>query len=87
MAAPDPMSPLRADHRFIKVMALSNLAGKVEHVPSEFSMVSDRFVKAGGSWERIFHGAPGDMELLKKTLKQAFKSGDLTKKQNWGGSG
>jgi DNA repair ATPase RecN len=75
--------PLRADHRFIEKLMHSILAGKVEHVPEEFDLISLVFQKAGGSWRRVFQGSPADISLLKKVMKRAFALNRLTKKYNW----
>lgn len=80
----DPKTPLRADHRFIQHYINVVLGGKVEDVPEEFDLVSRIFLKAGGSWKRIFSGSPKDVELLKRVLKVAYKVGRLTKKKHWG---
>jgi len=80
----DPRSPVRADHRFIKKLTVSTLEGKVEYVPEEFSLISDVFVRAGGSWERVFKGSPTDIRKLKKVLKAAYEKGQMTKKHKWG---
>lgn len=82
--ASDPKSPIRADHRFIKNLMTSILGGKVEHVPSEFDMVSRVFGRVGGSWAAIFNGDPANIDLLKRILRRAFKMGRLTKKNSWG---
>ena len=83
----DPKSPLRADHRFIQRYISVVLGGKVENVPEEFSRVSAVFVKAGGSWLKIFQGSPQDVDLLKRVLKVAHKKGFLTLKRTWGAKG
>jgi len=80
----DPRFPLRADHRFIKKLVVSTLEGKVEYVPEEFDRISEVFVKAGGSWQRVFMGSPSDIWKLKEVLKVAFKKGFMTKKHKWG---
>ena len=79
-----PQWPVRADHRFMLRMAQINLGGKVIPRPREFDRVSRVFSKAGGSWERIFHGSVDDINLLKTVMKVAFKHGYLTKKEKWG---
>ena len=84
MADISPLSPLRADHRFLRKLISSLLGGKVEEVPLEFDYVSGIFKKVGGSWERVFHGSPNDVATLKEVLKWAFKHGKLTKKSEWG---
>ena len=83
MASLDPRSPLRADHRFIKRLMQSTLSGKVEHVPAEFDRISRAFGLLGGSWERIFRGSPGDIDLLKRILKRAFTNKMLTESFKW----
>jgi hypothetical protein len=83
MSALTPEWPTRADHRFILKMVKLTLDGKIVLVPNEFSRVSRVFSKAGGSWERVFHGSPDDVTLLKTVLKVAYKHGYLTKQQKW----
>ena len=83
MSTPDPQSPVRADHRFIKKLMSSVLSGKVSDRREEFEKVSQVFSKAGGSWTRLFNGSPQDFSLLKKVIKIAYKKGALTKAPNW----
>lgn len=78
-----PKWPTRADHRFLMTLTKLVLDGKITPVPSEFDRVSRVFSKAGGSWERVFHGSPEDVNLLKTIMKVAFKHGYLTKKGTW----
>jgi hypothetical protein len=52
--------------------------------PEEFDLVSRVFQRAGGSWERVFHGSQRDVVLLKTTLKVAVKGGHFTKTPKWG---
>ncbi len=80
----DPRSPVRADHRFIKKLTVSTLEGKVEYVPEEFDLISEVFIQAGGSWQRVFLGSPDDIQKLKKVMKAAFEKGRMTKKHKWG---
>jgi len=79
-----PVSPVRADYRFMRKLVSSVLGGKVEEVPKEFDFMIGMFRKAGGSWERIFRGSPQDIQLLKNILKWAYKKDRLTKKMSWG---
>ena len=83
----DVKSPLRADHRFLKKVVNITLAGKVEHRPQEFTMISRSFMELGGSWERVFRGSPQDVMFLKKVVKRAFELGLLTKKETWKANG
>ena len=83
MSTYDPQIPVRADHRFIKKMLSSVLSGKVEDKPEEFDLISQFFVKAGGSWSQLFHGSPDEFSLLKKVIKAFYKKGLLTKTPNW----
>lgn len=84
MAATDPKSPVRADHRFMKKVMQSILEGKVEYVPDEFDLIGRVFTKAGGSWFRVFHGgSPSDIHLLKRIIKRAKEKDFLTAKFNW----
>jgi len=84
MATPDPQSPVRADHRFIKRVMSSLLGGKVEDVPEEFNLISRVFSKAGGSWQRLFNGSPDDIGLIKRIVRRANNIGKLTKHYEWG---
>lgn len=78
-----PSWPVQADHRFILKMVKLTLEGKVIPRPEEFNRVARVFVRAGGSWERLFRGSPDDVTLLKTVLKVAFKHGYMTKTQEW----
>jgi hypothetical protein len=80
-------TPLRADHRYIKQLMSTVLGGKVEHVPREFDLVANVFSEMGGSWERLFRGSPGDIDLLKQVIQRAYKNEMLTKKFKWSDSG
>lgn len=83
MPALTPQWPVRADHRFLLKMMKLVLDGKIVPRPDEFDRVSRVFSKAGGSWERVFHGSPDDVTLLKTVLKVAYKYGYLTKTKAW----
>lgn len=84
MGVPDPLTPARADHRFIQRIIQSVLGGKVESVPSEYDLVGRVFQKAGGSWVRLFNGSPEDVDLLKRVIRGAQETGRLTPKYKWG---
>ena len=81
-----PLTPLAAHHRLLKSLVSSG-HGKagLEPRPEDFDLVSRIFVRAGGSWERVFRGSVDDVALLKKALKVAIKKGAITKKPQWGG--
>ena len=81
--AADPKSPLRADHRFLQTVVSTTLGGKVNPMPADFDRITRVFHQSGGSWERIFHGSPGDIALLKKTVKLAYEHDMLTKSPDW----
>ena len=83
MPVMDPKAPTRADHRFIKRLVELSLKNKVVEIPAEYSRISRVFSKAGGSWERIFHGSAEDVALLRDVIKAAYKKGYLTKKGKW----
>lgn len=83
MATMTPKWPIRADHRFLMKLIKLTLDGKVVPLPDEFDRVSRVFSKAGGSWQRVFHGSPEDVDLLKTVLKTAYKYGYLTKTGDW----
>jgi len=78
-----PKTPPRADQRYIHALLDTVLAGKVEHVPAEYDLLSRVFLKAGGSWSRLFKGSPVDVDLLKRVCRRAFKLDLLTKKRKW----
>lgn len=81
-----PITPVRADHRFIMKVINMVLSGKVHPQPSEFDRISSVFLQVGGSWERLFKGSPADTHLLKRIIKLASKKGFLTRKESWTGS-
>lgn len=83
MGVPDPKTPLRADFRYIEQLMRSSHGGEVEHVPAEYEAISRVFSRKGGSWERLFDGSPRDIDLLKAVIKEAVKSGFVTKKHKW----
>ena len=83
MPALTPKWPIQADHRFILKLVKLSFDGKIVPKPDEFDRVSRVFSRAGGSWERLFHGSPTDVTLLKTVLKVAFKQGYLTKQDKW----
>ena len=83
MSKATPHWPIRADHRYMLKIASMVLSGKFIPRPGEFDRVGRVFSKAGGSWERIFHGSVDDVALLKTVFKVAFKHGYLTKKEKW----
>lgn len=77
-----PNKPVRADHRVIHRI-LETMGGTVETRPSEFSLVADIFVQAGGSWERLHRGSIKDMSLLKRVISIGIDKGYITKKETW----
>ena len=83
MSMPSPQWPTQADHRFMLKLAHMVLPGKIHPQPGEFSRMSRVFLKAGGSWQRLFRGSLEDTNLLKTIMKTAFKHGYLTKKESW----
>lgn len=77
--------PLRAHHRLMRnIVSTSFSDSKVAPRPEEFDLVSRVFVRAGGSWKRVFGGSVGDMGLLKRTIKAAIDGGHFTKAPKWG---
>lgn len=76
-------NPPRADHRLIRRLLEGTFGGKVEHIPEEYDLVGRVFVRAGGSWRRIFMGSPVDLSLLKKVISLAIKKGHMAKKNKW----
>jgi hypothetical protein len=83
MSSSDPVSPARADHRFIKKILEISFPGKVVYLPSEISQVSQVFVLGGGSWERVFQGSAKDIKFLKRVVKVAIRLKKLTSKESW----
>lgn len=79
----DPLSPARADYRILrKIIESSSL--KVLHRPEEYDIILAVFLRAGGSWERLFGGHIHDLRLLKKIAKIAYKRKHLTPAPSWG---
>ncbi len=83
MSTSDPRTPSRSDYRLLQRLFGSLLGGKVEHVPSEYDLVLRIFEKAGGSWEQVYLGSPGDIDLLKRVIRRAYKANKITKKHKW----
>ena len=82
-AGMDPLVPSRADHRFVKKLLSTTYGSKVEHRMDECDLVCRVFLKAGGSWERLFLGSYEQISLLKKILRVAYKKGYLTQVPEW----
>lgn len=74
--------PKRSDHK-IMLNILRNISKDVEATPEELSVVSRVFVRAGGSWRGVFKGSTEDMTLLKKVLKVAVDSKNLSCRPKW----
>lgn len=83
MAMLNPKVPLQADHRYLKKLTSVVLGDKADPRPEEFDRVSRVFLKLGGSWERLFHGSPEEVDRIRRVLKVAFKRGYLTKQGDW----
>jgi len=78
-------SPVKASHRFLMTVATSLLGGDKSYspTPEELDRVSSVFVRAGGSWERLFSGSVDDVDLAKRVMRVAAKKGHLTPKPTW----
>jgi hypothetical protein len=74
--------PIRADYRILKKI-LESSSFKVVHLPEEYDLILSVFKRAGGSWENLFDGSSGDIHLLKKIAKIAFKHKYLTPAPVW----
>ncbi len=63
----------------------TSLIGKrsVDPRPEELDRAAKVFVKAGGSWERLYNGSVDDMALLKQVLRIAAQDGYITPKADW----
>lgn len=83
MATQSPITPIKANHRFIQRCVQTVCGGKVEEKPDEFDMINSYFLKLGGSWEKIFKGDPSHIVLLKKIIKIMYKNNKLTLKADW----
>lgn len=79
----DPLVPSRADYRFLRRLLSSSYGDKIEHRVSEYEAVCSVFLRAGGSWEKLFLGSTKDISLLKSILRVAYKIGCLTKSETW----
>ncbi len=78
-------NPVRAHHRFLLTVATSLLGGDKAYspTPKELDRVSKVFVRAGGSWKRLFEGSGADVDLAKRIMRIAAKNGHLTPKPDW----
>ena len=79
----DPLKPSRADYRFLKKLLTSTYGSKIEHTSESYDRICQVFLKAGGSWERLFLGSSTDIGILKNVIKVAFKKGYIPKSQDW----
>lgn len=75
-----PKDPKRADHRMMVYILDNFLGGKIQSDPKVFDLIGKVYMKAGGSWQRLFQGSPQDFELLRKCMKAAIKRKLLKKK-------
>jgi len=66
-------------------VATSLLGGDKSYIPTpeELDRVSSVFIRAGGSWERLFNGSVDDVDLAKLVMRVAANKGHLTPKPNW----
>jgi len=78
-------NPVKASHRFLLTVATSLLGGDKSYspTPEELDRVSAVFIRAGGSWKRLFNGSVDDVDLAKLIMRVAAKKGHLTPKPNW----
>jgi len=78
-------SPVKANHRFLMTVATSLIGGGKSYspTPDELDRVSTVFVRAGGSWARLFGGSVDDVNLAKRVMRVAAKKGHLTPKPDW----
>ena len=77
-----PKTPLRADYRLLRTIGKTTV-DSFDPTPDDLDLVGKVFVEKGGSWARLFWGAPNDMGLVKAVMKDLFKEGKLTKKPDW----
>ena len=78
-------TPVKASHRFLLTVATSLMGGgkSYDPTPKELDFVSRIFIRAGGSWRRLFRGSVDDVNLVKRIMRIAGKKGYLTLKSNW----
>ena len=78
-------SPVKASHRFLLTVATSLMGGKKSYAPTpeELDRVSKVFIRAGGSWARLFSGSGRDVDLAERVMRVAAKKNLLTLKPNW----
>lgn len=79
------ISPVKASHRFLLTVATSLIGGDKSYspTPEELDHVSRVFIRAGGSWKRLFGGSVRDVNLAKRIMRVAAKNGHLTPKPDW----
>jgi hypothetical protein len=78
-------NPVKASHRFLLTVATSLMGGGKSYrpTPAELDRVSQVFVRAGGSWARLFRGSVDDVTLAKRVMRVAAKQGYLTPQPDW----
>jgi hypothetical protein len=73
--------PIKASHRLMRYISSVFLKGDFDPKPEEFDLVSRVFVKAGGSWEKLYKGSADELVLLKRAMRVAAKDGHLSRKE------
>ena len=77
-----PVSPASAYHRLVLTVLKMDHKG-LDPQPSELNLVGRVFVRAGGSWERLFKGSSKDLLTLRKVLAVAVKRKLITPAAKW----
>lgn len=75
--------PTRASYRLIFKILNTSHAGRVLHRPEEYARIVKAFMRAGGSWVRVYQGSVQDIGLLKKLIRLAVKLKVLSPAGEW----
>lgn len=79
-----PTSPASAHYRIMRsLVGLNHKDDKLKPTPKELDRVARVFARADGSWERLFKGSVGDLNLLRTVIKVAADKGFLSKAPKW----
>jgi len=85
MTETTPTSPVKASHRILRYLA--ETFHKDDHLdprPEQLDIVCRVFLRAGGSWVRLYGGSARDVDILKRVFGVAVKTGRISKAPNWG---
>ena len=77
--ASDSNSAERAEYKIIRKMLNMEKESGLLHIESEYSLIARVFQKCGGSWIRFFRGSIDDIDLLRKVIETAIKTGRVSR--------